>query len=177
MAVSIVRSRYTSLISGSILCVVGLAIFAYLSPTDFLEPGFVRDGILIQDQYVLPNEAVTVMLPVAEIGQDMKISATNTSPDVPLRIEIKDPDRITIYDDSKSKKAEFNAQTIGKYLVTITNIGTDLTKITVPYGHNVHKTAHNNNDAILGVLWITFIIAGSYVIVHTNIKVFSREKK
>lgn len=179
MATTLIQRRYASAISGSVLCIAGLVIFVYLSPSDFLEPGFVRDGILIQDQYVSPTESLSAILPVKYTGQDVTVSVINPLSDIPLRIEIKDPDGMTIYDSDSynSLKATFRTEVIGKYTVTVTNIGSEITKITVPYGHHLPEMNNGQDtDVVLGVLWIPLVILGSYLIVHTDFKVLSKER-
>lgn len=179
MAAIVLQSRYASLIAGVCMCATGMAIFTYLSPVDFLEPGFVRDGILIQDQYVSPHESLEVMLDIAYPLQSVTISVDNPLYDIPLRLEIKDPVGIIVSksDSSKLLKATFRTENLGKYTVTITNLGSETTKITVPYGHNISQNAEQETYTMLGVLWILLIIIGSYLIIHTDFKVLAKARK
>jgi len=161
------------------MCIGGLAIFVYLSPVDFLEPGFVIDGTLIQDQYISPNDSLESALFLTKEGQEVTVSVTNPISKVPLRLEIKDPEGMTInnIDSSKGPKITFRTESVGKYTVTLTNVGTEMTKITTQYGHSVPETVGQETNAILGVSWILLIIMGSYLILHTDFRILTKERK
>lgn len=173
------QNHYGSLILGIVMCIGGLAIFAYLSPVDFLEPGFVIDGVLIQDQYVSPNDSFESTIFVTKEGQEVTVSVTNPMSEVPLRLEIKDPEGMTInnIDSSNEPKITFKTENVGKYTVTLSNVGTELTKITMQYGHSIHNTIEQETNAILGASWIILIILGSYLILHTDFTILTKERK
>lgn len=179
MVYPVLQNRYTCLISGIVICVAGLSVLAYLSPEDFLEPGFVTDGIIIQDQYISPKESIESFLYLTKEGQSMTISVLNPMSEVPLRLELKDPDGMTIkqIDSSKPLKLTFRTENVGKYTVTITNIGTQVTKITIPYGHSISEAGEPEINKVLGVVWILLVFTGSYLILHTDLKVVTRERK
>ena len=164
------QSRYAGLISGVAMCIAGLAIFAFLSPIDFLEPGFVRDGILIQDQYISSNESLESILYLVKEDQDVTVSVMNPISEVKLRLEIKDSEGITInkIDSSKAAKVTYRTESVGKYAVTVTNLGTETTKITVAYGHSISEIEGQEINAILGTSWSLLIIVGSYLILHRS---------
>lgn len=109
----------------------------------------------------------------------MTVSVLNPMSEVPLRLELKDPDGITIkkVDSSKPLKLTFKTENVGKYTVTITNIGTQSTKITIPYGHSISETGEHEINNVLGVVWILLVFIGSYLILHTDLKVVTKERK
>ena len=160
------------------MCIAGLAIFVYLSPEDLLTPGFVRDGMVIQSQQILPNEPISGIISVTELNHDMSIFVNRPTSEIPLKAEIKDPNGMTVrdVDISKSLQATFRPEILGKYTVTITNLGSKATMISVYYGHHLPET-NANTETMLGYLWIPLIIGGSYLIVHTNFKVISKSGK
>ena len=80
-------------------------------------------------------------------------------------------------DSSKAAKVTFRTERVGKYVVTVTNIGTETTKITVPYGHSIPEIDGQEISAILDTLWILLVIVGSYLILHTGFKILVWEKK
>jgi len=176
---TILQHRYTSLFSGAVLCIAGLAIFVYISPADLLTPGFVRDGMLIQSQRILPNEPINGLISVTNLGHDISIFVNKPSSDIPLKAEIKDPNGITIHDSdiSESLQATFRPEVVGKYTVTVTNFGSDATMISAYYGHRLPETTKTNTETTLDYLWIPLIIGGSYLIVHTNSTVLLRSGK
>lgn len=179
LVTSIIRRSYAKVIFASSILIAGLVIFAYLSPIDFLEPEFVRDGILIQDKYLQPNESDSALMILNDLGQRETVSVTHPLSHIPLRIEIKNPDQITVYDgdSSKSLKATFKTEILGKYTVIITNLGSDTAKITVAYGHSLPEVVKKGHNMILHMLWIPLIIMGSYLLVHTNFKILSNGRK
>jgi len=150
------------------MCIAGIAIFAYLSPADFLTPGFVRDGMLIQSQRILPNEPLSGVISITDLDNDISIIVNKPSSDIPLKTEIKDPNGITVrdVDISESLQATFTPEILGGYTITITNLGDKATMISAYYGH--HLPEMNDTQSTLGYLWIPLIIGGSYLIVHTN---------
>jgi len=161
------------------LCIAGLTIFAYLSPDDLLTPGFVRDGMAIQSQQILPNEPLSGTISVTDQSHDMSIFVNKPSSNIPLKAEIKDPNGITIdeTDISKSLQATFRPEVPGKYTVTITSFGSKATMISAYYGHHLPETTNTSTETALGYLWIPLIIGGSYLIVHTNFKVVLKSGK
>lgn len=161
------------------MCIVGLTIFAYLSPDDLLTPGFVRDGMLIQSQRILPNEPLSGVISVTELDHDISIFVNKPSSDVPLKAEIKDPNGMTVrdVDISESLQATFKPEVLGKYTITVTNFGSDATMISAYYGHHVPETTSTNTETTLGYLWIPLIIGGSYMIVHTNFRIVLKSEQ
>jgi len=176
---TILQHRYASLFSGVVLCITGLAILAYLSPNDLLTPGFVRDGMLIQSQQILPNEPISEIISVTELNHDISIFVNRPTSEIQLKAEIKDPNGMTVrdVDISKSSQATFRPEILGKYTVTITNVGSKATIISAYHGHHLPETTSTNTETALGYLWIPLIIGGSYLIVHTNFKVLLRSGK
>ena len=179
MTNTILQYRYASLFSGVVLCIVGLAIFAYLSPEDLLTPGFVRDGMLIQSQRILPNEPISGVISVADLDHDISIFINKPSLDIPLKAGIKDPNGMTVsdVDISESLQATFRPEVLGKYAITITNFGSKATMISAYYGHHLPETTNTDTETALGYLWIPLIIGGSYLIVHTNFKILIKPGK
>ncbi len=177
MSNTILQHRYASLFSGVVLCIAGLAILAYLSPDDLLTPGFVRDGMLIQSQQSLPNEPSNGIISVTELNRDVSIFINRLTSEIPLKAEIKDPNGMTVrdVDISKTSQATFRPEILGKYTVTITNLGSKAIMISAYYGHHLPETS--NTETALGYLWVPLIIGGSYLIVHTNFKVILRSGK
>jgi len=161
------------------MCIAGVPIFAYLSPADLLTPGFVRDGMPIQSQRILPNEPISGLVLVTELEHDVSIFVNKPPSDIPIRAEIKDPDGITVrdVDISKSLQATFRPEILGKYTVTITNLGSKATMLSAYYGHHLPETTSTNTETVLGYLWVPLIIGGSYLIVHTNFKILQKSWK
>ena len=161
------------------LCITGIAIFAYLSPEDLLTPGFVRDGMLMQSQRILPNEPIYGEISVTDLDHDRSIFVNRPSLDITLKAEIKDPNGITIddVDISESLQVTFKPEVVGKYTVIITNLGSKPIMISAYYGHHLPEMTDTNTEATLGYLWIPMIIGGSYLIVHTNFKVMLKAGK
>lgn len=179
MTNTILQHRYVSLVAAILLCSTGLAIFAYLSPDDLLTPGFIRDGMLIQSQRILPNEPISGEIFVSELDRDISIVVNKPALDISLKAEIKDPNDIMVhdFDISKSLHAKFRPETIGKYTITITNFGSKATMISAYYGHNSPEMPRTNAEITLGYLWIPLIIGGSYLIIHTNFKILLKSGK
>lgn len=173
----ILQYRYTSLFSGVVLCIAGVTIFAYLSPDDLLTPGFVRDGMVIQSQRILPNEPINGIISVTELGHDISIFVNKPSLDIPLKAEIKDPNGITVHeaDISAALQDTFRPEMLGKYTITITSLSSEATMISAYYGHHLPETS--NTETTLSYLWIPLIIVGSYLIVHTNFKILLKSGK
>ena len=162
------------------MCIAGLTIFLYLSPSDFVTPGFVRDGMLIQSQPILPSEALSATILVSDLEHDISIFVDKPSSDVSLKMEVKDPDgaRVRDADSTESFKITFTPQILGKYTVTISSLGSKPTMISAYYGHHLPEvTDAQDGQAILDYLWIPLVIVGSYLIVHTDFKVFSKSWK
>ena len=178
MVNTVLQHRYASLFSGVILCIAGLTIFTYLSPSDLLTPGFVRDGMAIQSQQILPNEPLSGSISVTNLDHDISIFVNKPTSEISLKAEIKDPNGMTVrnVDISKSLQATFRPEILGQYTIIITNLGSKATMISAYYGHNLPETS-TNTETMLGYLWIPLIIGGSYLIVHTNFKVILKSGK
>jgi hypothetical protein len=153
-------------------------IFTHFLPEDFLQPGFVEDGILIQDEQILPEESLNGIMTITDAKKDTVVTIFNPLSQIPFQIEIKNPDGLIMYDSKVIAKTSnsFKPNMVGKYNVLITNLGSKTTVITVSYGHKIYAGNEDDLKSILDISAACMIIAGAYLIIHTDFKVLSKTK-
>ncbi len=169
------RRHSFSLVSGIVVCIIGITILIFILPADFLHPGFVDDGILIQSQQLSPRQSINSAIQVDDTNKGVAVFIVNPSYNIPLKIDIKNPDGMTIYTSYlDTKEVTFNPDIIGKYTVMITNKGSETAVLSASYGHYIDQTLSTNEfRTILEILSVIFVIVGSYFIINIDFGLLS----
>src|SRR5689334_5960191 len=112
---------------------MGIIIFMNFYPEDFFQPGFVEDGILIQNEQILPQESTNGIMTITNLEKDEIVNIYNPLLQIPVQLEIKNANGETLYDSKTITKTSimFKPNMIGKYDVLITNLGSKPTELTV----------------------------------------------
>ncbi|MGI0027313.1 MAG: hypothetical protein ACREAD_05675 [Nitrosopumilaceae archaeon] len=146
-------------------------------PEDFLHPGFIDDGVIIQDERILSRQSLDTLMTITDIQKDTVITISNPLPQILFGIEIKNPDGLTVYSKTNAKTPYlFKPDMVGKFSVIITNLGDKTTAITVNYGHHTFEGNGNDPKSILDMLSLGLIIMGAYLIIHTDFKILLKTK-
>jgi len=170
---------YFSFVCGILIFVTGIIIFINFLPEDFLKPGFVKDGIIIQDEQIFPGQSINGIMTITDVKKDTVIAISNPLSEILFRAEVKNPEGLTVYDSDRVTVASntFKPGMVGKYNVLITNLGSKTTEITVNYGHHIYEENGDNPKSILDISAVCLIIVGAYLIIHTDFKFLSNTKK
>ena len=174
----LVDRRYFSFFCGVLIFVIGIVIFTNFFPEDFLQPGFVEDGIVIQNEQILPQELTSGIMTITNPEKDMVINIYDPLLQIPVQLEIKDSNGETLYNSKVITKTSimFKPYMIGKYNVLITNLGSKTSELTVNYGHKIHNGNQDNLKSTLDMSAVCMIITGAYLIIHTDFKILSKTK-
>lgn len=157
---------------------MGIVIFTNFFPEDFLQPGFIEDGIVIQNEQILPQEVTNGIMTITNPEKDMVINIYDPLLQIPIQLEIKDSDGAVLYDSKTITKTSimFKPDMVGKYDVLITNLGSKTAELTVSYGHKISDGSGDDLKSILDISAVCLIISGAYLIIHTDFKVLSKIK-
>jgi len=154
--------RY-SLLAGIVMCGLGLIMFMNFSLTDFLMSGFVEKGTLAATQ-IPAQESVSRVMHVDETNKPMTLLLSHQDSPVTFNVKIENLQGITVYDKNVVKPTvTFVPDLSGDYLVSIKNLSSKDTIVSVSYGY----LRTSENVFLFSVLWVLFIIGGNYIIIHT----------
>ena len=155
--------RRYGLLAGIVLCSLGLIMFMNFFSTDFLIPGFVEKGVLTTTQ-IPAQESVSSVLHVDETNKPMTLLLSHQDSPITFNVKIENLQGIIIYNKNVIKPTvTFVPDLSGDYLVSIKNLSSKDTIVSVSYGY--WRTSEN--VSLFSILWVLLIIGGNYVIIHT----------
>jgi len=166
-----IRINNYSLVGGIALSVIGFLIFINLSADDFLSPGFVTKGTLLQGTQINSQDSISTSLQIDAV-QSMTFLITSSNSPTAFDIQVESPKGIIIHDPNLVKSTiTLTPDSTGTYLVTIKNLSSKTTFINMDYGYLKN---YDNSQILLVVISMFMIIGGNYFIVHNHFSSLSR---
>jgi hypothetical protein len=142
---------------------IGFLIFINLSADDFLSPGFVVKGILLQGTQVAAQESVSIPFQINDVKPITLLVSASDAP-VAFNIQVDGPRGIVYHDSDLIKSSlTFTPDSIGDYIVTVKNLSSKTTVVNISEGYVKN---YENMQVILVILSMFMIIGGNYLIVN-----------
>lgn len=138
-------------------------MFISLSSDDFLSPGFIVNGILLQGVHVDPQEYVSAPFQIIDMKPVTFLISTSESP-IAFDIQVEGPQGMAYHNSNLIESSfTFTPDSKGNYVVTIKNLSGKPTIINISSGF---MKSYEINHVLLVILSIGMIIGGNYFIVH-----------
>ncbi|GEM_PF-2220481 len=158
-----IRVRNYTLIAGIVMSAIGFLIFLNFSADDFLSPGFVEKGTLLQRTQLGGQEFFSTPLYSDNLKPvSLLISASDST--VAFDIQVESTYGIVFHNMGSAKSPlTFVPDSKGDYLVTIKNLSSKTITVNVSYGYLKN---YESNQILFVILSMFLIIGGNYIIVH-----------
>jgi hypothetical protein len=149
-----------------VMCGVGIILFLNFSIQDFLSPGFIEKGIILENIPLQGVSSITGVMHVDEIGKQYVLVLSNNGS--PTKFDV----RINGLEGEVLHNAIFEKGTIriipdvkGDYQVNIKNLSGQSTSVSLSYGL-VHD--YDQVMLLMTALSVFLIICGNYLIFHKH---------
>ena len=148
------------------MCGMGIIFFLNFSAQDFLTPGFIEKGIILENVELKGSSSTSGVIHVDEIGKQYVIILSDN--DTPTKFDvIIDGSQNEITHDVVFKNGEirFTPDMKGDYTITIKNESGKPTSVSLSYGL---PHAYTQTSLMMSALWVLLIIGGNYLILHKH---------
>lgn len=134
-----------------------------LSADDFLSPGFVVKGILLQGTPIAAQESTAIHFQINDAKPITLLISASDSPTA-FDIQVEGPQGMVYHNSDLIKPSlTFTPDSAGDYLITIKNLSGKATTINVNDGY---LKGYEFTQVLLVILSMIMIIGGNYVIVN-----------
>jgi hypothetical protein len=142
---------------------IGFLIFLSLSADDFLSPGFIVKGTLLQGIHMEAQESISTPLQINDVKPVTLLVSASDSP-VAFDIQVEGPQGILVHNSDMIKPTlTFIPDSTGSYLVTIKNLSSKTIRINVDNGY---LKSYESTQVLLVIISMFMIIGGNYFIAH-----------
>ena len=148
------QRSYIVLLSSSALIIAGI-VLTLISAISASQP-FLSQDILVTEDIIKSKESRSPTLNATQLGPIMYLVIKSEPSNIPLTAAVKDPNGLTVSSSTFSQDlvTNFKPQTKGKYVLTITNQGTEEVKTDTILGYlsNFDENQKPNYGALGGIL-------------------------
>ena len=149
------------------MCVAGIVIFFNFSVSDFLTPGFVQKGIVLENYEIKGDSSYvgTIHVDQTDIPYTIVLSDNGSPTNFDVRIGNSQEDLIheTLF---KKGDIQFTPKTTGDYAISIQNQSGQPASVSLSYGISHDYAVGSLMTTAIGVL---LVIGGNYVILHRHL--------
>src|SRR6185437_14968759 len=146
------------------MCAAGIMIFFNFSVSDFLTPGFVQKGIVLENYEIKGDSSYVGAIHVDQTGilYTIVLSDNGSPTNFDVRIGNSQEDLLheTVF---KKGVIQFAPSTTGDYVISIQNQSGQLASVSLIYGISHDYTV---NSLMTTAIWVLLIIGGNYVLFH-----------
>jgi uncharacterized protein YfaS (alpha-2-macroglobulin family) len=158
--------QHYSLLIGTAMCGMGIVIFLNFSAQDFLTPGFIEKGIILENVELKGSSSTSGVIHVDEIGKPYVVILSNNGSPTKFDVKIDGSQGEVLHDTIfKNGEIRFTPDMKGDYAISIKNESGNPTSVSLNYGltHDYTQTS-----LMMSVLWVLLIIGGNYLILHKH---------
>lgn len=146
------------------MCAAGIVIFLNFSVHDFLTPGFVQKGIVLENYEIKGDSSYVGTIHVDQTGMSYAIILSDNDSPTNFDVRIGNSQEDLLHETIFKKGAiQFTPSTTGDYVITIQNQSGQPTLVSLSYGISHDYTV---NSLMTTVIWVLLVIGGNYVILH-----------
>ncbi|MHB8601541.1 MAG: hypothetical protein ACYC6W_07370 [Nitrosotalea sp.] len=158
--------RHYSLLIGTAMCGVGIIIFLNFSMQDFLTPGFIEKGIILENVEMQGGSSHDGIMHVDEIDKQYVIILSDN--DSPTRFDVTivgSQGEVLHNAIFEQGEIRFTPDVKDDYQVHVKNQSGKPASVSIIYGvsHN-----YNQTSLIMTALWVLLVIGGNYLILHKH---------
>lgn len=146
------------------MCILGLVILLNFSAQDFLTPGFIEKGIILQNVDVQGSSSVNGIMHVNEINKQYVVILSNNGSPSKFDVQIENSQWGVMHNTIFEKGViKFSPNISGDYLISVKNQSGKPTTVSLSYGTYYDYT---KTSLMMTMLCVLLIIGGSYLILH-----------
>lgn len=158
--------QHYSLLIGTAMCGMGIIIFLNFSAQDFLTPGFIEKGIILENAELKGSSSTNGVIHVDEIGKQYVVILSDNDSPTKFDVQINGLQGEVIHDTIfKNGEIRFTPDMKGDYAINIKNESGKPVTVSLNYGltHDYTQTS-----LMMSALWVLLIIGGNYLILHKH---------
>ena len=148
------------------MCGMGIIIFLNFSAQDFLTPGFIEKGIILENVELKGSSSVSGVIHVDEIGKQYVVILSDNGTPTKFDVQI-DGSQGEIIHDAIFKNGEigFTPDMKGDYAINIKNESGKPASVSLNYGLS---HVYTQTSLMMSALWVLLIMGGNYLILHKH---------
>ena len=156
--------QYRGLLIGTVMCTIGIAIFFNFSVHDFLTPGFVQKGIVLENYEIKGDSSYVGTIHVDQTGTPYTIILTDNDSPTNFDIRIGNSQEDLLHETIFKKGViQFTPESKGDYVISVQNQSGQPASVSLSYGISHDYTV---NSLMTTAIWVLLLIGGNYVILH-----------
>ena len=146
------------------MCAVGIVIFFNFSVHDFLTPGFVQKGIILENYEIKGDSSYVGIIHVDQTGIPYAILLSDNGSPTNFDVRIGNSQEDLLHEAILKKGViQFTPNAKGDYTISIQNQSGQPTLVSLSYGISHDYTV---NSLMTTAIWVLLVIGGNYVILH-----------
>lgn len=161
---NVLSTQHRGLLIGTVMCTVGIVIFFNFSVHDFLTPGFVQKGIVLENYEIKGDSSYVGTIHVDQTGIPYTIILSDNGSPTKFDVRIGNSQEDLLHETIFKKGViQFTPSTKGDYTISIQNQSGQSTSVSLGYGIS-HDYAVNS--LMTTAIWVLLVIGGNYMILH-----------
>lgn len=145
---------------------MGIVIFLNFSMQDFLTPGFIEKGIILENVEMQGSSSVNGIIHVDEIGKQYVVILSDNGSPIEFDVKISDSKGEIMHNIIFEKgQTEFVPDVKGDYTIYVKNQSGKSTSVSLIYGISHEYTT---TSMMMTTLWVLLVIGGNYMIFHKH---------
>ena len=148
------------------MCGMGIIIYLNFSAQDFLTPGFIEKGIILENVELKGSSSTSGVIHVDEIGKPYVVILSDNGSPTKFDVQINGLQGEVLHDTIfKNGEIRFISDMKGDYTINIKNESGKPVSVSLNYGlaHDYTQTS-----LMMSALWVLLIIGGNYLILHKH---------
>lgn len=163
---NVVHVQHYGLLVGIAMCVVGIVIFLNFSVHDFLTPGFVQKGIILENYDIKGDSIYDGVIHVDQTSAPYTIVLSDNGSPTKFDVRIGNSQEDLLHETIfKKGTIQFTPGTKGDYTIRVQNQSVQPTSISLSYGMSHDYTT---TSLVTTAMWVLLVIGGNYVILHKH---------
>ena len=148
------------------MCGMGIIIFLNFSAQDFLTPGFIEKGIILENVELKGSSSTNGVIHIDEIGKQYVVFLSSNDSPTKFDIQIDGSQGEMLHDTIfKNGEIRFTPDLKGDYTINIKNESGKPASVSLNYGL---PHVYTQTYLVMSALWILLIIGGNYLILHKH---------
>ena len=149
------------------MCAVGIAIFLNFSVHDFLTPGFVQKGIILENYEIKGDSIYDGVIHVDDTSAPYTIILSDNGSPTKFDVRIGDSQEDLLHETIfKKGTIQFTPGAKGDYIILVQNQSGQPASISLSYGISHDYTM---TSLVTTAMWVLLVIGGNYVILHKHL--------
>jgi len=146
------------------MCAAGIVLFLNFSIHDFLTPGFVQKGVILENYEIRGDSSYTGIIHVDQTTTPYTIILSDSRSPTELHVQIGTSQEVLLHETIFKKGIiQFTPGTKGDYIISVQNQSGQPTSVSLSYGISHDYTV---SSLMVTATWVLLVIGGNYVILH-----------